>query len=308
MTTLALPAATIGGFGQLDPLHQAVIGYLARYQNSPNTFREYKRDLQLFLDWCTQVGIAPLAAKRGQLEMYVAHLHQQGWAESTMHRRVLVTKRFFHFAYVDELIDRDPAAGVDLPKVDKDKQKRAFLSAVDLSTLMKTAERHGSTQDQAILTTLAMTAMRVGELTSLNADSLFYENGYPCIRYIRKGRKLTIKRLEPPVMMALAAHLAGRTTGPIFLNQWGNRMDRGQVADVLRRLCLLADVPVISPHGIRRSCATSLIDHGVAITAVQAMLCHEQVSTTSLYDRHGQQRGNVASATMADLLTTLKAS
>jgi integrase/recombinase XerD len=305
VNTLALPAASIGNFGQMDPLHQAVIGFLARYQTKPSTFKDYTRDLQVFLDWSRDNGVHPLQAVSGQLEMYVAYLQRTGWAESTVSRSVMVMRGFFKRATRDRLITWDPAADIPIPKVDWRKQKRTHLGAVELAAFLKAATALGPLE-HAVAQTLALTALRVGELTQLDVTSLRRDGGWEYVTFTGKGNKAAVLRLEPPVSEALHAYLGDRQMGPVFLNRAGNRMDRRQVAAVIRRICRAADLRTdITPHSLRRSAATALLDLGVAVSEVQALLRHESPTTTARYDQKAQQRGIIASSTIATHLTGL---
>lgn len=304
MNTIAINGPTVGNFTQLNPVDQVSLAFLARHQAKPATFREYKRDLKIFLTWCADNEVDPLLAVSGQLEMYLFWLTQQGWAESTIARRVGVIKGWFHRAYRDRIIAWDPAEDLTIPTVDWKKQHRTFLNAVDLARWVEASEI--DTREHAICTLLAHMGLRVGELTSLNIDSLRREAGWHLLSFVGKGSKAAVMRVQPPVAEVLLAYIDGRQMGPMFLNRAGGRMTRAQVAVVVTRVAARAGVSTeITPHSIRRSVATNLLDFGTPLSEVQSLLRHESPTTTTRYDQRHGTRGDVASSTMTTLLNRL---
>ena len=282
MTTLALPSGST--LTNLPVYEQVIYGYLARYQCAA-TKRAYIEDLKNYDAWCRMQGLEPLTARRAHLDLYVRWMQAQNrWAESTISRRIGTVCGMLRYACVEEYIDKDPSVAVVRPTVDHAKQQRTWLSPSDFGLLLRTARKTGPIE-HGLVAILGLMALRVGEACSLNVDSIGRDRGYVVLNYIGKGGKAAISPVPVPAMKALDGLVAGREHGPLFRNADGNRMDRACAARMLRRLCQTAGVEqIITPHGLRRTFATSALLAKTPIYEVQLAMRHKSPATTARYD------------------------
>lgn len=300
-TQIVLPA----GFGALathDPLALARAGFLSRYRG--RTLVSYTDDIDIYFDWCRQVGLHPLEATRPHLELYIRWMEQhcssqtgRPWASATISRRYGTVRVFYKYATIDELILKDPAVAVTPPRVRKKEQKRTHLSALEFGRLVAAAAQAGP-QELALVHLLGTNALRISEACMLNIEDITTERGYDHVHFIGKGGEPDKAPMSMPVMRAVRAAIGDRMEGPILLNRDGQRMCRAVAARMLRRVAASAAITTdISPHSLRRSAATILLDIGTPLREVQMLLRHASPNTTIVYhitennaDRHASHR------------------
>lgn len=282
MTTLALPSAAV--VDHLDPLQQAVYGYLAKYR-CPSTYRAYREDLLNWLDWCNRQQLAPLTVRRVHLDLYVRWMQDQNrWAESTISRRIGTVRGMYRYAALEDIIVKDPGAGLEMPTVDRDKQRRTVLSPIDFALLLRAAERYG-VDAHALVALMGMMGLRIAELCSLNVESVTTDRGYRALDFIGKGNRAAHVAIPIPVMGIVEDVIDGRSEGPLVRNRRGERIDRPTAARLLRRLARTAGVETdFSCHSLRRSFCTTGLIFGVDIYEMSIAMRHKSVKTTALYD------------------------
>lgn len=290
-TTQPLAVPSTGALNIADPTQLAVLGFLARYKGA--TAVEFHRDMRYFLGWCQQNGLAPLAATRPHLELYIRWMEThcsartgQPWASSTIARRWTTIRLFYKFAAWDELIAKDPAAHVTSPEVNRDEQKRTWLNALEYGRLVAAAQEVGPTE-AALVWLLGTNALRISEACQIDLETMGRDDmGYVTVSFIGKGSKPATVPLSMPVMRAVEAAAGGRTEGPLLLTAYGNRMNRATACRIIRRCAASAKVKTdISPHSLRRSAATILLQKGTPLREVQLLLRHASPDTTVIYDR-----------------------
>lgn len=282
MTTLALPSAAT--LTQLSIYEQVVYGYLAQCQCEA-TLRAYTEDLKNYDAWCTQQSIQPLGVSKAHLDLYVRWMQAQGrWAESTISRRIGTVCGMLKYAADEDYIPKNPAARLNRPTVDRDKQHRTWMNPTDFGTLRKTAEAAGP-RELGLVALLGMMGLRIGEACSLNVQDITQQSGYTVISFIGKGNRTAVAPVPVPALSAITGLVDGRQIGPLLLNHHGKRMDRATAARMLKNLCQQAGLEQhITPHGLRRTFATSALLAKVPIYEVQIAMRHKSVATTSLYD------------------------
>lgn len=303
MTTLALPSANT--IDRLAPFDQLILGFLAKCK-SEATLRAYQEDLKNYFAWCQQQRIDPLTVRRVHLDLYVGWMQEQHrWAEQTISRRTGTVCAMYKYGYVEELIEKDPAAGVERPTVDREKQHRTWLSAVELASLIKYSAKVGA-RERALVSLLGAMGLRVGEACSLEIENVTHARGYMVLNYIGKGNRAAhtdVPVTEAPVLERV---MAGRVEGPILLNADGNRMDRAAAARMLRRLCEQADLPTnITPHSLRRSFVTTGLTKGISLYDMQRAARHKSPQTTTLYDMTASSPDRNATHQVASYLAAL---
>ena len=282
---------------------------LAARDASPNTRRSYETAVGAYLDWLDERGVDWRRPSRADLRAYLAHLGARG-ARSSTAQRLAAIRSFHRHAARDGLAAGDPWGAIAtprlprrLPRVLEVEQVEALLAVVD-EELAAAGEDGGSRaaiatalalRDRALVETAYAAGLRISELAAADLGSLELRRGE--IRVMGKGRKERVGLLGRPAREALAAYLEdGRpvlvelrpagTDAPteVFLNHRGRPLGvRGlrYRLDLLRRRAGLPDG--VSPHTLRHSFATHLLDGGADLRVVQELLGHESLATTQVY-------------------------
>lgn len=306
-----IPAQHSGGtlgHHPLDDETKALLGYLARYHGK--TLTNYEIDLRQFKTWTLDFGLkSMLQAERYQLELYVRYMQDRGLATSTINRRFGTVRGFYHFAHVDGLILKDPAAYVATPRVRHDQQYRTWFESVDMAIVLRRAT---DPLDRAVLQLMFDLALRVGELCALNVDSMTPTNAGTLLRFIGKGNKLAEMVIPAASMAALDSYLATRPDpapgAPLFLNHYGNRLTRANVQRILDRLTTDAGVGYrVTPHGIRRTSCRFGIQQGESIEDAADRLRHSDSRVTKLCYAVDTGVADIKRAKMSALMANLSA-
>jgi integrase/recombinase XerC len=225
------------------------------------------------------------------LRAYLAWLHEQGYAKTTIARRLAAARSWCRFLCRQGLLESNPADGLRGPR--QDKKLPGFLSEVDLATLLATpsSDTPLGLRDRAILETLYSAGLRVSELTGLDLESIDLVAGLITVR--GKGKRERLALLGPQSVAALKRWLEARdalarrrskTPTAIFLNKNGTRLTSRSVGRLLEKYLAIAGLdPRASPHTLRHSFATHLLDRGADIRGVQELLGHRSLATTQIY-------------------------
>ena len=273
---------------------------------SPHTIRNYGIDLRQFQAFVSgTVGeCAPTSVDAAMIRTFLARLRTGGIKASSMARKLATLRSFFHYLGREGIVPTSPAAAVAAPK--QGRRLPTFLTQEEACRLVEhpsTFPTRFSLRDRAILETLYSTGVRVSELAALSVEESFLPNGL--IKVMGKGRKERVVPIGKHATDAIAAYLdslpaspgstaeaetpPGRT--PLFRNRFGKRLSVRSIERVVERWSRhLPNVPSISPHALRHSCATHLLDGGVDLRSIQALLGHESLSTTQRYTHVATQR------------------
>jgi integrase/recombinase XerC len=287
----------------MDEALAEFLRHLALERNaSPHTVKSYREDLtQALTFFRTRLGqqaAAPDRLTTRLLRAYLAWLHEQGYAKTTVARRVSAVRSWCRFLCRQGALSANPADGLRGPR--QDKRLPHFLSAEDVTRLLEAppADTPLGLRDRAWLETLYSAGLRVSELTGLNVEDVDLTEGLAKVR--GKGRKERLALLGPPALEALRRWLAARgaVTGPLarpaaalFLNKSGTRLSSRSVGRLLEKYLKQAGLdPRTSPHTLRHSFATHLLDNGADIRSVQELLGHRSLSTTQIYTHVTTQR------------------
>ncbi len=289
----------------MPELQAAIDGYLTYLHVerglSPATIRAYRADLTDFAaargvgrGWSSsaEVAIDYLAARTRR-----GRRNDPGLAPSSLRRRAAALKGFYRFAYGEGLIPVDVAAHLDLPRPSR--LLPETLTVVEVDRLLDAAggeddELHGL-RDRALLELLYAAGLRIGEAVGLDREDLSTDGAF--VRVIGKGDK---ERLVPVGDVALdwlarwlagprasllaLGHVAPARGGPLFLGDRGGRLARQQAWAAVKRACSRAGLAErVSPHTLRHSFATHLLEGGADLRIVQELLGHASISTTQLY-------------------------
>ncbi|MGZ3557709.1 MAG: tyrosine recombinase XerC [Thermodesulfobacteriota bacterium] len=283
------------------PINQ-FINYLSFEKNaSPHTCRCYRRDLEAFQDFLKNSGIQ--LTQGGDVKMekvdriairkYLSFLHRKN-KKSSIARKISTLRSFFKYLVREQLIPSNPAKTVSTPKVEKtlpttltvDEAFRLMESPRSRSGKSSKGSEERGLRDRAILELLYSSGLRVSELVGLNSNQLDLDLGI--VRVMGKGRKERIVPVGLKAIEALGAYFAERGTSkgdePIFINSSGGRLTARSVGRLIKKYTRHSSIfRRVSPHSLRHTFATHLLDAGADIREIQEMLGHSSLSTTQRY-------------------------
>lgn len=263
---------------------------------APATLAAYRRDLRAYAAWLSERGQAVATATEGDVVDWIGELRARGLAPASVARSVVAVRGLHRFLAAEDLADGDPAAAVDRPRVPRGLPKALTEEEVTRLLAAPTGDQPLARRDRALLELLYGTGARVSEVVGLSLGDLDLDASL--VRLFGKGSKERIVPLGAPATRALVAWLGagGRPlveparwrrrddAAAVFLGARGGRLTRQGAWDVIRRHGLAVGLGGrLSPHVLRHSCATHMLDHGADIRAVQELLGHATVSTTQVY-------------------------
>jgi integrase/recombinase XerC len=282
----------------MHPCVDAFIDYLRNErQASSHTVRSYRDDLEIYSSYLTEVygkDVEPSAVDPARLRRYSAWLAGRGYAPGTIARRLASLRSFFRFLRRQGVVTADPAAGLRNPKQPKRLPKLLRVDQVIRLLEAVPIETAAGVRDRAMLETLYGGGLRVGELVGLNLDDL--DDQTDLVRIRGKGRR---ERLSPVGLIAaawlrrwIALRRPRHPHEPaVFLNQRGTRLTARSVGRLLEAHLVRAGlIDAASPHTLRHSFATHLLDGGADLRSVQELLGHRNLTTTQLYTQVTQDR------------------
>lgn len=266
--------------------------YLRLQKNfTANTLDAYMRDLDKLLVYLRGEGISPIEARLSDMQHFAASLHDIGIGARSQCRILSGIRAFYRFLLLDGWIDDDPTEllespfiGDHLPEVLSTEEIDMMEAAIDLSKW----EGH---RNRAIIEVLFSCGLRVSELTNLKISNLYISDEY--LRVEGKGRKERLVPISPKALKELGLWFSMRSEMTnikpghedfVFLNRRGAQLTRTMILIMIKRTAADAGITkTISPHTLRHSFATALLEGGADLRAIQAMLGHERISTTEIY-------------------------
>lgn len=270
---------------------------------SPHTLRNYQSDLQQFYDW---VAPPDKDGNRRHVDIhqidnitireYLATLYEKKKKKTSIARKLATLRTFFKFLCREEVLKLNPARLVTSPRLDK--KLPVTLSVDDVIRFIESPDTDTALgrRDRAILELLYATGVRVSELCGLNVDDIDFKN--QSIRVRGKGRKERIVPYGGKAQEAMEAYLGvrgqflseadeeSREPQVMFLNYQGTRISTRSVGRLIDKYVrIIADLRNISPHALRHSFATHLLNAGADLRSIQELLGHASISTTQVYTR-----------------------
>jgi integrase/recombinase XerD len=296
---LAIPSRS-----PLDQTSLIALTFLSDYLN-PNTRNAYRKDLEIFFEWCFAVGLDPLQARRLHIQAFIAHLVEgRGNGSASVARRIGTLGGFYRTAVMDGHIDFSPTTYVKVPPVFTDPARLTWLNRWELAALARAAMMSKKQADWALVNLMAVLGMRVSAACNVQiADISTDGSGYRWLHTIGKSGKPSMKVLPIPTWEPLERARDGREVGPLLRRRDGSQMTRRSADRVIQRLAKAAGIERhISPHSLRRTFVTSCLKAGVPLHVVQEAVDHARASTTLAYNRLEVDPNASASITMAALL------
>jgi len=264
---------------------------------SGNTVIAYSLDLHKFAAFCAAKKVELHAADRDAVLDFLSGLYRQKLSSRSVARHLATLRVFFRFAVTEGLIDEEPTLNLEAPRVWKSLPVFLSLTQVEKLLSMPDTSTPLGARDSAMLEVLYSTGLRVSELVGLRMSEMDLAMG--CVRCVGKGNKERLVPLGRAAVTALRRYLAGsrplllrnRVSPLVFLNHHGAKMTRVGFWKVLKAYGRRAGLPAkLSPHKLRHSFATHLLERGADLRSVQAMLGHADISTTQIYTHVTQER------------------
>ncbi|TFG93492.1 MAG: tyrosine recombinase XerC [Syntrophobacterales bacterium] len=261
---------------------------------SYHTRRSYLSDLGQFRAFLLESGVdKPCDVDQLVIRAFLASLYRGKTKKVTVSRKMASLRAFFKFLLREGVIRYNPAQMVQAPKTEK--YLPSFLSIDEVFSLLKVKFEPdvSGLRDRAIIEFLYSAGVRVSELTGLNVTDVDFSGGLAKVR--GKGRKERIIPVGGPALSALRAYIDGRAeTGnnnteaygksPLFFNRSGSRLTPRSVRQIIDKYITLSGIgKKISPHALRHTFATHLMDAGADLRVIQELLGHESLSTTQKY-------------------------
>lgn len=281
----------------MDRAVDGFLRYLKFERNaSPLTLKSYAEDLASLNDYfLDRVGHIPEPSQVGitMLRGYVTYLHECEYAKTTIARRLACLRSLFRFCVREGMTESNPAQALRTPRTGR--KLPSLLTTEQIATLLEAppANEPMGLRDRAILETMYSAGLRVAELVSLNVAS--WERDSDILRVIGKGRKERITPLGRYAVKALDQWLSVREPAPdvdaLFLNRFGKRLTTRSIGRMLEKYLLETGLDrQVSPHTLRHSFATHMLDGGADLRSVQELLGHKSLTTTQIYTHVSTRR------------------
>jgi integrase/recombinase XerD len=268
------------------------IDYLGKEKGlADNTLESYSRDLRQYSSFLENDGGGSLKdAERATIISYLLHLKKQGKAAATIARRLAALKSFYQFLLEQEYVEADPTSNLESPKLEKRLPK--VLTVKEVETLLKqpNSATPAGLRDKAMLELLYATGIRVSELISLDLGDVNLDMSF--VRCTGKGARERIVPLGSIAQRNAREYLErGRPRllkqpdqPALFVNHHGRRLTRQGFWKIVKKYADVAKIKKhITPHTLRHSFATHLLENGADLRSVQEMLGHADISTTQVY-------------------------
>ena len=265
---------------------------------SPNTVSAYRRDLMKFCEFAQKRKLTLEAVSRDDLVDFLAGLYRQHLESKSVARHLVSLRNFFRFAQIQELIAADPTINLESPKIRRSLPGYLRLEEVEKLLAQPDAKTPLGLRDRAMLEVLYSAGLRVSELVGLRVTDLDIKVG--CVRCIGKGDKERIVPIGKKALGMVERYLRdarpkmlGKSAASptLFVNRRGKPLSRVGVWKILSAYGRRAGLRVaLTPHMLRHSFATHLLERGADLRSVQLMLGHADISTTQIYTHVVEER------------------
>ena len=256
---------------------------------SNNTLLSYKRDLKQFKEYIDEIGIKYNKVKCENIKEYIEYLNTEGKKSSTISRTIASIRAFYQYEVKNKRVSIDPTENIQSPKIEK--RKPCILTSKEVEILLdqpKEVDLKGI-RDKAMLEFAYASGMRVSEIISLNIEDLNFEEGTVVCKNGNKTRmiplgKMCLNALKEYVDNARNILVKSEKETSLFVNLNGKRLTRQGFWKIIKYYQEQANITKdITPHTLRHSFATHLLQNGADLKSIQMMLGHSDISSTQVY-------------------------
>ena len=256
---------------------------------SSNTLQSYKRDLKQFEKYIQEKGEDYSKITDEGIKTYIKYMQEIGKKQSTISRGLASIRSFYQYEVKEQKIEKDPTEGIQSPKIEK--RVPSVLTSNEVALLLeqpKNVDLKG-TRDKAMLEFAYATGMRVTEIISLNIEDVDLERGYATCRNGKKERtvplgNISLKALKDYVQNARDVMIKDKNEKALFVNVNGQRLTRQGFWKIIKYYKEQAHIEKdITPHVLRHSFATHLLQNGADLKSIQTMLGHSDILSTQIY-------------------------
>ncbi len=277
----------------MDRIVQTFIHYLSAERGlAKNTLISYQMDLNQYLAYLKSQGIKRLQeTNKDHVVGFLLHLQKNGKAPATISRRLAALKTFYRFMHNENIVSSDPTVNLESPRLSQRLPQVLTFEEVEILLSQPQIAEPAGLRDKAMLELLYATGIRVTELVSLNIGDVNLEMGF--VRCLGKGSKERIVPLGSVAGQAVKEYLErGRVKlvkgtkeeRALFVNQHGRRLTRQGFWKIIKKYARQGKIAKpITPHTLRHSFATHLLENGADLRSVQEMLGHADITTTQIY-------------------------
>ena len=263
-----------------------------------NTLRAYRTDLTTFADYLRRKGRGAFARiLKNDLINFMMEQKSRNLAVSTIARRLVAIKMLYRFLFMEGIVDKNLVGATDSPRIWRRLPDVLGRDEVDQLLNAPDPDTPLGVRDRAILELFYATGARVSEVAKLTVESIHFDYAY--LRCMGKGSKERIVPVGRPALRAVKQYcsdvrpalLRGRQSDVLFLSKSGRSLDRENIWRLVQKYKLVAGLKKnISPHTLRHSFATHLLENGADLRAVQEMLGHANIATTQIYTHVDRNR------------------
>ena len=256
---------------------------------SLNTLQSYKRDLKQFEKYIEDNGEDYVEVTNDGIKEYIEYMQEIGKKPSTISRGLASIRSFYQYEAKNKVVEKDPTEGIQSPKIEK--RVPSVLTSSEVALLLdqpKDVDLKG-TRDKAMLEFAYATGMRVTEIISLNIEDVNLETGYATCRNGKKERtvpmgNMSLKALKEYVLEARPTMIRDDNEKALFVNVNGQRLTRQGFWKIIKYYKDQAHIDKdITPHVLRHSFATHLLQNGADLKSIQMMLGHSDILSTQIY-------------------------
>lgn len=257
---------------------------------SPNTVAAYISDVGKLITWCEEEQRDPVTLTLDDLETFSASLHDLGIASSSHARILCGVRAFYQYLTIDGYVEQDPSELLESPIQDKHLPDVLSTEEVDMIINAIDLSKWEGQRNRAIIEVLFSCGLRVSELVTLTLSNIYEEDGF--VRILGKGNKERLVPISGRALHELHLWYMDRRQMKIkpgeedyvFLNRRGAHLTRTMIFIMIKQYAAQAGIrKTISPHTLRHSFATALLEGGASLRVIQTLLGHESIGTTEIY-------------------------
>ena len=257
---------------------------------SDNTLKSYSADVQKLLTYFSDKNINYKEAKLQDFQSFLVFLNDLGIASTSQARIISGVKSFYTYLLSEDIISDDPTQLLEMPKLSRYLPTVLSLQEIDMLKSVVDLSKADGARNRAIIEVLYSCGLRVSELIDLKLSNIYAKEGF--IQVFGKGSKQRLVPISETALNEISMYMLDRNSWDIkpghedflFLNQRGSHLSRQAIFDMIKKYALEAGIKaVVSPHTLRHSFATHLLEGGADLRVIQELLGHESILTTEIY-------------------------